>query len=288
MNFFDQLKYRYLSFNTVERLIAILVVCFIVPFILRTFLFLFSVRFDQFFSWFQLSPTVEDILFQPWTLITYAFFHADFGHIFWNLILLHFAGKMMINLFKPQLFINTFFMGVLAGGLVFVVSYNLFPAFQGQSPQLIGSSAGVMAVLIFMCSYMPFKDVRIFIFNVKLIYIGVLFIALDLIKIPVSNAGGHLAHIGGALMGFVYQRSIMRGNDFGDWVSRFGSSIRSFFQPSKSKVHKVYSSPKPKRKPKKENVNQDKIDKILDKISQSGYSSLTKEEKELLFRAGKS
>ncbi|MCH1385479.1 MAG: rhomboid family intramembrane serine protease, partial [Flavobacteriaceae bacterium] len=133
MNFFDQLKYRYLSFNTVERLIAILVVCFIVPFILRTFLFLFSVRFDQFFSWFQLSPTVEDILFQPWTLITYAFFHADFGHIFWNLILLHFAGKMMINLFKPQLFINTFFMGVLAGGLVFVVSYNFFPAFQGQS-----------------------------------------------------------------------------------------------------------------------------------------------------------
>ena len=85
MNFFDQLKYRYLSFNTVERLIAILVVCFIVPFILRTFLFLFSVRFDQFFSWFQLSPTVEDILFQPWTLITYAFFHADFGHIFWEL-----------------------------------------------------------------------------------------------------------------------------------------------------------------------------------------------------------
>ena len=164
--------------------------------------YLFSIPFDQFFTWFELSASFEDLLYRPWTILTYAFFHGDFGHIFWNLILLYFSGRMMVNLFKPQLFINTFFLGVLVGGATFVLSYNFFPAFQGQSPRLIGSSAGVMAVLIFMCSYMPYKDVRIFVFNIKLIYIGLLFIALDLIQIPVNNAGGHLAHLGGALIGF--------------------------------------------------------------------------------------
>jgi hypothetical protein len=166
------------------------------------------------------------------------------------------------------------------------LSYNFFPVFQGQSPRLIGASAGVMAVLIFMCSYMPYKDVRIFVFNIKLIYIGLFFIALDLIQIPVNNAGGHLAHLGGALIGFLYQRNIARGNDFGQWISNFWKSLSSLFSFKRTRVSKVYRSPKPK--PKQEYVNQEKIDKILDKISQSGYASLTKEEKKLLFRAGKS
>ena len=235
---------------------------------------------------FQLSASFEDLLHRPWTIATYAFFHGDFGHIFWNLILLHFAGRMMVNLFKPQLFVNTFFLGVLLGGATFVLSYNFFPAFQGQSPRLIGSSAGVMAVLIFMCSYMPYKDVRIFVFNIKLIYIGLLFIALDLIQIPVNNAGGHLAHLGGALIGFLYQRNIASGNDFGQWISSFWKSLSALFTFKRTRVRKVYRSPN--QKPKQKDVNQEKIDEILDKISQSGYASLTKEEKELLFRAGKS
>ena len=169
-----------------------------------------------------------------------------------------------------------------------MVSYNFFPAFQGQSPQLIGSSAGVMAVLIFMCSYMPYKDVRIVIFNIKFIYIGLFFVALDLIQIPVSNAGGHLAHLGGAITGFIYQRKLSQGKDIGQWISNFGAYFSSMFTFKKTKIRKVYSSSHPKPKSKKTEVNQAKIDEILDKISQSGYASLTKEEKEFLFRAGKS
>jgi hypothetical protein len=126
------------------------------------------------------------------------------------------------------------------------------------------------------------------VFNIKLIYIGLLFIALDLIQIPVNNAGGHLAHLGGALIGFLYQRNISRGNDFGQWISNFWKSFFSLFSFKRTRVRKVYRSPKPKPKPKQKDVNQEKIDEILDKISQSGYASLTKEEKELLFRAGNS
>ena len=113
-----------------------------------------------------------------------------------------------------------------------------------------------------------------------------LFIALDLIQIPVNNAGGHLAHLGGALIGFLYQRNIARGNDFGQWISNFWKSVSSLFSFKRTRVRKVYRSPNPK--PSQKDLNQEKIDEILDKISQSGYASLTKEEKELLFRAGKS
>ena len=288
MNFIDQMKYRYQTFGVVERLIVILVACFFLPFLFRTLLYLFSIPTDQFFTWFELSVSFEDLIYRPWTILSYAFFHGDFRHIFWNLILLYFSGRMMVNLFKPQLFVNTFFLGVLVGGATFVLSYNFFPVFQGQSPRLIGCSAGVMAVLIFMCSYMPYKDIRIFVFNIKLIYIGLLFIALDLIQIPVNNAGGHLAHLGGALIGFLHQRNIARGNDFGQWISKFWRSFSTLFTFKSNRVRKVYRSPNPKSKPNQKNVNQEKIDEILDKISQSGYASLTKEEKELLFRAGNS
>ena len=286
MNFIDQMKYRYQTFGVVERLIVILVACFVLPFLLRAVLYLFTVPFDQFFTWFELSASFEDTSYRPWTILTYAFFHGDFGHIFWNLILLYYSGRMMVNLFKPQLFINTFFLGILVGGATFVLSYNFFPAFEGQSARLIGSSAGVMAVLIFMCSYMPFKNVRLFVFNIKLIYIGFFFIALDLIQIPVNNSGGHLAHLGGALIGFLYQRNIVRGNDFGQWISNLWKTVSSMISFKKTRIRKVYKSPSPK--PNQKSVNQEKIDEILDKISQSGYASLTKEEKELLFRAGKS
>ena len=110
----------------------------------------------------------------------------------------------------------------------------------------------------------------------------------DLIQIPVSNAGGHLAHLGGAMTGYIYQRNISRGNDIGQWISNIVSYFSSLFSFKKIKVRKVYTSIKPKPKQNKSEVDQAKIDAILDKISQSGYASLTKEEKELLFRAGKS
>lgn len=288
MTFFQQLQYRYAQFSVVERLIAVLVLCFVVPFLLRTLLFLFSVPMDSVFSWFQLSSRLDLLLMRPWTLLTYGFLHSGLGHIFWNMVLLYFAGRMMINLFKPQLFVNTFFIGVLLGGMVYVFAYNFFPVFSGQTPYLIGSSAGVMAVLIFMCSYMPQQEVRLFVFNIKLIYIGLFFVILDLIQIPVGNAGGHLAHLGGALWGYLYQKNYTRGNDLGAWFSRSVEFLKQILTHKKSSLRKVHKSPRKKSGKSHPQSDQAKIDAILDKISKSGYASLTKEEKEYLFKAGKS
>lgn len=284
MGFWQNIRIRFARFNTLEKLIAIMVVMFVVPLLLNTFFFLFNSSFSGWLTFFELSADVQTTLVRPWTLITYGFFHGSLGHIFWNMLLLYIAGGLMLNLFQEKLLLNTFFVGIITGGIVYLLSYTIFPAFQSRSSMLIGSSAGVMAVLIFMASYMPNSPVRVFMFSVPLKYIALLFIFLDVVQIPTANAGGHIAHLGGALWGYVYQREFLKGNDIGGWFIRMVNAFQSLFNASKTPKKRTT-----KRRASKTNtrVDQKKVDAILDKIAVSGYESLTKAEKEYLFRAGK-
>lgn len=282
----NQLRYRLAQLSFLERLILVIVIAFVLPFIVKSILFLFNIPFDFFFEWLTLSHRFDLLLFRPWSLLTYGFLHSNLSHIFWNMLLLYFSGRMLLNLFAQQVFINTFFIGIITGGVLYLLSYNIFPAFLGQNSYLIGSSAGVMAVLIFICSYMPNNEVRLVLFNVKLLYIGLFFVILDVIQIPTGNAGGHLAHLGGALWGYVYQQQYSKGNDVGQWFSKMIDWLKGFFT-SKPKIKTAYRTKKPYKKRPKTKSQQEKIDSILDKISKSGYESLTKEEKDFLFQAGK-
>jgi membrane associated rhomboid family serine protease len=284
MSLKQQIERSFSKLNVLERLIAIMVVLFILPLLINTLLFLFNSSAAGWLRFLELSAAISELIYKPWTLISYGFFHGSFGHIFWNMLLLYISGGLMLNLFKTKLLLNTFFVGIIAGGLVYIGSYNLFPAFHGTKSALIGSSAGVMAVLVFMASYMPNSPIRVFVFSIPIKYIALFFIFLDVIQIPVSNAGGHLAHLGGAAWGYIYQREFLKGNDIGAWFMRFVEQLNSFFSSSK----------KPKRQKRKKltkttttGIDQQKIDQILDKIAASGYESLTKQEKEYLFRAGK-
>jgi len=182
------------------------------------------------------------------------------------------------------LLLNTFFVGIVVGGLIYLLSYNIFPAFQSRSSMLIGSSAGVMAVLVFMASYMPNSPIRVFMFSVPLKYVALIFIFLDVVQIPTSNAGGHIAHLGGALWGYLYQSEFLKGNDIGAWFMRMVDALTSLFDASKPKKKTTKRTRSTKTA---SGVDQKKIDAILDKIAASGYESLTKAEKEYLFRAGK-
>jgi len=285
MNLWQNMRLRYAKLNVLEKLIAIMAMLFVVPLILNTLLFLFNSTLSGWLAFFELSADINTALTRPWTLITYGFFHGSLGHIFWNMLLLYIAGGLMLNLFQERLLLNTFFVGVVAGGLIYLLSYNIFPAFQSKSSMLIGSSAGVMAVLVFMASYMPNSPVRVFMFSVPLKYIALLFIFLDVVQIPTANAGGHIAHLGGALWGYVYQREFLKGNDIGAWFMRIVERLKSLF--TKSKTIKKTHTPKRKTKSASSSINQQKVDAILDKIAASGYESLTKAEKEYLFRAGK-
>ncbi|MEE9364921.1 MAG: rhomboid family intramembrane serine protease [Cellulophaga sp.] len=281
------LKYQYARLNIAEKLIAINVLVFVVN---GLFLGLGNVALDQ---WFHLPKDFYDFLKQPWSLVTYAFFHGGFMHLFWNMLMLYFTGRIFLNLFPAKRFINVYFLGAILGGLIFLLSYNIFPTLLGINAVLVGASASVTAVLIYICTYIPNQEVRVFIFNVKLWYIGVAFILIDLIQIPYGgNVGGNLAHLGGALLGYVYARQVQKGRDIGEGFSNGLDAIATLFkrQEKKSPLKTVY---KKKKGSAKSTVNYDKeshqrkIDAILDKISKAGYESLSKAEKDFLFKAGK-
>ena len=161
----NQLKYRFQTLTIAEKLIALNVLFFVVPFVLQTLFFLFDYSFAGVLSWFQLSADWELVLFRPWTLLTYSFLHSGIFHLFWNMILLYYSGQLFLNLLPARTFSNAYFMGVVLGGLVFVLSYALFPVFQGIRPYMIGASAGVMSVFVFISTFTPDQEVRFFFFN---------------------------------------------------------------------------------------------------------------------------
>jgi hypothetical protein len=215
--------------------------------------------------------------------------HSGFFHLFWNMYLLFFASRLFLNLFTPKTFFNLYFLGVIVGGLTFMLSYALFPAFQNSNPIMIGASAGVMAVFIFMSTYSPDLEVRLILFNLKLRYLGIVFVLLDVVQIPYGNAGGHIAHLGGAALGFFYARRLSQGVDIGEPFGNTIDSIINMFK-KKPKMKTVYKKQKHSHAGTSFNKKDDfqkRIDEILDKISVSGYESLSQEEKDFLFRAGK-
>jgi len=290
MNFRENLFFRFQQFNVAEKLIAFNVIFFVLPLLVNTFLFLFKIPIDSYTVWFELSSSFSELVFKPWTLISYSFLHSGFFHLFFNMYIFLFTSRLFLNLFKSNSLLNVYFLGVIFGGLLFLFSYNFFPAFENSKPYMIGSSAGVMSLLIFMSTYSPNLEVRLIIFNVKLLYIGIAFMMLDVIQIPYGNAGGHIAHLGGALLGFFYANKLKNGVDIGLPFERIIFKLFNLFQFNKTKMNVAYKNKSNKkfsgRNDNNSKTHQKKIDEILDKISSSGYESLSKKEKDFLFKAG--
>jgi len=290
MNFREKLFFRFQQFNVAEKLIAFNVIFFVLPLLVNTFLFLFKIPIDSYTVWFELSSSFSELIFKPWTLISYSFLHSGFFHLFFNMYIFLFTSRLFLNLFKSNSLLNVYFLGVIFGGLLFLFSYNFFPAFESSKPYMIGSSAGVMSLLIFMSTYSPNLEVRLIIFNVKLLYIGIAFMMLDVIQIPYGNAGGHIAHLGGALLGFFYANKLKNGVDIGLPFERIIFKLFNLFQFNKTKMNVAYKNKSNKkfsgRNDNNSKTHQKKIDEILDKISSSGYESLSKKEKDFLFKAG--
>ena len=280
------IRYYMARMNVAEKLIAINVLVFILDGLSMALLGHSVSR------WFELPKNLMDFLGQPWSLVTYSFFHGGLGHIFWNMLMLYFTGRIFLNLFDGQRFINVYFLGVIVGGLMFLLSYNIFPTLLNANTALIGASAGVTAVLIFICAYIPNQEVRVIFFNVKLWYVGAFFVLVDLIQIPYGgNIGGRLAHLGGAFLGYLYARQLLNGRDIGSGFTKFREAVVQLFKPKEKKaplktVYRKHTQGKRTTDYDKA-AHQRKIDTILDKISKSGYESLSKEEKDFLFKAGK-
>ncbi|PIB32399.1 rhomboid family intramembrane serine protease [Gaetbulibacter sp. 5U11] len=285
MNQIEQLKYKYARLNVLEKIIAVNVIVFL-------FAVLFRKMIPSVFSYIYLPSNIWAFLSKPWTIVSYGFLHFDFLHLLFNMLWLYFLGRMMLNLFSPKMSLNIYFMGIITGGLVFLLGYNVFPNIFSANAYVLGASAGVRALLIFICAYMPNKDIRFFTFNLKLWWIGAVIVGLDILGIVNgNNQGGSLAHIGGAILGYVYAKQLVKGQDIGTGFGRFMDWFSALFkakQKVKMKtVHKKSKVAGYKKEEFNQFNNQKKIDAILDKISKSGYDSLSKEEKEYLFKAGK-
>jgi len=283
------LRYQYARLSIAEKLIAINVAVYIINYLVPFLLKLDSELIEQ---WFWLPKGFIDFFSQPWSLVTYSFFHADFWHILMNMLILFYTSRILLNLFDAKKFLNIYFLGVISGGLAFILSYNIFPAFLESSLPMVGASAGVMAILIFVCTYVPNQEVRLFVFNIKLWYIGAFFVLKDLVQIPSGNAGGHIAHLGGALLGYMYARQLVEGRDIGAGFSKFIDRLTNMFKSKEKKgplktVYKNQTNVRASKAKRDKDSNQRQIDEILDKISKSGYESLSKAEKDFLFKAGK-
>ena len=289
MNLKDQIRSRVQQMNSAEKLILLNIICFISPLFLKTLFFLFAIPYGTFISFFELSSDWETLLFRPWSIVTYSFIHSGFFHLFWNMYLLYFSSRLFFNLFSAKFFLNVYFLAVVVGAITFLLSYALFPAFQNAAPSMIGASAGVMGIFVFISTYSPDQEVRIIFFNIKLRYLAIGFVLIDVIQIPYGNAGGHLAHLGGAGLGFLYAQRLQNGIDIGLPFERFIIKTIDLFKkkPTLRTVHKKKISRKTKSTMTSDTLHQKQIDTILDKISTSGYESLSQKEKDYLFQAGK-
>ncbi|MAW65134.1 MAG: rhomboid family intramembrane serine protease [Flavobacteriales bacterium] len=242
------------------------------------------------FAWWFALPTnnLESFVFKPYTLITSIFLHIEFFHLFWNMILLYFLGRIFLNYFNQKQLFGLYVLGGLIGGLVLLVITNISPYF--KSPNIaFGASAGVMAIVIAIVSYTPKTSVTLFgIFPIKILWIGLFFVFSDVFYFYDSNTGGHLAHLAGAAVGYWFSSAFKQGKDITQKINKYILKIQHILS-RKTKMKVVYNQDKVRKMSdadynSSEKVSQAEIDTILDKISASGYSSLTKKEKDILFQ----
>jgi membrane associated rhomboid family serine protease len=271
-----------------QRLIYWNVACFLVSLL---FFYEFKVGAFDFPNWIALSSEPAVFITKPWTLLTYAFFHDGFGHIFFNMIVLNFSSQLFLTFFSQKQLLGLYILSSIFAGIAFVLGYY----FLNLSANIVGASAAIMAILVAATTYSPLMNVRLLLIgNVKLWHITLVILVIDLMQIRMDNSGGHIAHLAGAFFGFVFIKLLENGNDLSKIVSSVIDFFVNLFSKSKStpfkKVHKNYKRPAGKPTPSRiitKDKTQQQIDEILDKISRSGYDCLTKEEKEFLFKAGK-
>jgi Uncharacterized membrane protein (homolog of Drosophila rhomboid) len=287
MGIIDDLKMQYKTGGITQQLIFWNIGIAIPLFLLYSFS---SDTYLSIMSWLQLTSDPSEFIVKPWTLLTYGFLHVGILHLLFNMIMLNFAGRLFLTFFTQKQFLGVYILGAIFAGLVFIGSFFLFNV---KAP-IIGASGAIMAVLIGSATYAPLYQIRLLLIGtVKLWHIAFVFLILDLIQLPTDNMGGHIAHLGGALFGFAYIKILQNGTDLSLIVTKIIDFFANLFKPRKGtpfkKVHRNVSQPKPKTASKivVKDKTQQQIDEILDKISQSGYDSLTKEEKEFLFKAGK-
>ena len=289
-NILNNLKHEFKKGTILNKLIYINVGMFLLFSILGVISFMFQFDISPLLNKLYLPAENSRLISQPWAFITYMFLHSGFMHLLFNMLWLHFGGKIFLQYLHPKQLLSTYILGGFSGGLLFIIAYNYIPSLQGHlyGSQALGASASVLAIIVAIATYTPNYSVQFpFIGFVKLKHIAIFSVALDIISIPKGNTGGHIAHIGGAIFGYIYIKQLQKGNDFSTGFSNFLERLFNTFK-NKSKLKTVHKRARTDYEFNAgKSAQQKEIDKVLEKISKSGYESLSKKEKATLFSASK-
>lgn len=291
--FITNLREGFRRGDIVTQLIYINVGVFLAVTFINLFLVLLKANDGQWMNYLMFPASFMKFITRPWTVLTYMFMHAGILHILFNMLWLYWFGRLFLNFFSARHLRGLYVLGGVAGAALYMIAYNVFPYFEDavRSSYLLGASASVLAIVVATAVREPDYPVQfLFIGTVRLKYVAVFMVALDLLFMTADNPGGHLAHLGGALAGWCFASGLAKGRDVTRWINAALDFCSGKWRrtPKKPKM-KVYYSDKQKdyefnaRKKKRS----DEIDRILDKLRKSGYGSLTEEEKKSLFDASK-
>lgn len=291
---FSNIKNRFRQRDILIQLILINAVVFLVLAFNFVITKLFLINSFEPIQYIGVPENIELLMKRPWTLLTYMFSHQGFFHIFFNMLLLYWFGQIFLGYFNSKNLRSLYLLGGLAGALIYILAFNTIPLYKEMHPSfLIGASASVMAIIFAVAFYNPLAEIGLLFFGtVKIIYIAIFLFVLDFLSLgDTSNPGGHIAHIGGAILGFCYAKLYLKGINITSWLTNVIDWVGNLFKPrsSKPKMKVKYKSSKERDYDynKRKHQESEEIDRILDKIKTSGYSSLTEQEKRRLFDASK-
>jgi len=298
----DEARQFFSRKSILNKLIIINLAVFVIINIINLFLWLFKIDTSadgqagtSTVTYFLSVPAdLQSLITRPWTIFTYMILQENFLHLFFNMMVLYFGGRIFLEYLNERKLLNTYIIGGLVGAAFYIAAFNIFPVFSDslQYSVALGSSASVLAILIAAATYVPeYSVVLLFFGRVKLKYLALIIILIDVLSIPKGNAGGHIAHLGGAFWGYLFISQMKVGRSL--TINFRWMNLKRFFKGFVRSKSKTKNEPfTTKGRPLSDedynamkNQQQQKIDNILERISKSGYSSLTKEEKELLFRS---
>ena len=286
-NILDVLKSFFLQKNVLSRLMLINIVIWLICLFISVFTCLFNISDISFVTkLFAVPSDISALAEKPWSVFTYMFLQERFGHLFFNMLMLYYGGKIFLQYFSEKQLLLTYIFGGLFGALFFILAFNVFPVFEDMKGHAfaLGSSASVLSILIAAATYRPDYTLNLFLLGqVRMKWVAIVFVVIDFLSITKGNSGGHIAHLGGALWGFLY--AFMLKSDF--------DIYKIFKKKAKIRVKTVNSENYHRRPKTDEQYNaeraqeQEDVDIILEKIAKNGYSSLSDKEKEFLFRQSK-
>lgn len=283
--------------NIFIQLIYINAGVFVLTSLLTVFLTLFNRSSEPILRFLEMPASIVSLIEQPWSLFTYMFMHAGVMHILFNMLWLYWFGSLFLLFFSAKHLRGLYVLGGICGGLLYLLAYNVFPYFSEaiNYSHLVGASASVLAIVVATAYREPNYQIRLLLFgSIRLKYIALFMIITDLLFMTSSNAGGHIAHLGGALAGLCFAASLSKGRDVTTWINYALDWLSGLFsgklwKRKKKPTMKVHynRSPKDFDYNAQKKAESEEVDRILDKLKKSGYESLTTEEKKNLFDASK-